>query len=196
MSCNTNYALNNHSKQIITLIDTSGSMNGIPIRECEKAVNSFSDYVRKVDGKMIRYCALGFNHNVYQILDWDWSKQNSDKKISLTAYGGTNLPKALNAAVDKLREEHAKNRKEGCEKPALIVISDGYADSLSHVRSFVEAYREEYDLFFLGVAGCEKNLMSAFPNAKELQCTTAGSYHEILNFLIYAVEGENTFAAA
>lgn len=195
MSCSINDVLNNQSKQVITLIDTSGSMNGIPVRETEKAVNSFFDYVRKVDGKRIRCCSLGFNHNVYQIRDWDWSRRSSDDRISLTAYGGTNLPGALNAAVNKLCEEQAKNGK-GCEKPALIVISDGYADSLSYVRSFVETYREKYDLFFLGVAGCEKKLMSVFPNAKEIRNITAGSYREILNYMIYAAEGKNAVTAA
>lgn len=180
-----NRDLSRTTKQVVMLIDTSGSMNGIPIREIEKAVNLFTAYIGKIDDKKIRYCILEFNERVHVICDWDES--NDHNKICLSAYGGTDFGAGLREAKNKIDEEQAKNGR-GCEKPALLIITDGYTENLSLKRGVVEAYSELFELYFLCVGGTTNKAIDVFPNIKRIQDITAGSFQEILRYMIDAVE--------
>ena len=184
MSCK-NRDSSKTTKQAVILIDTSGSMNGIPIREIEKAVNLFSDYIGRIDGKKIRYCILGFNDRVQVIRGFKGS--NDHNKICFSAYGGTNFEAGLREAKNKIDEEQVKNER-GCEKPALLIITDGYTENLSLNRGVVEAYSELFELYFLCVGGTTNKAIDVFPNIKRIQDITAGSFQEILRYMIDAVE--------
>ena len=188
-----NRDLSRTTKQVVMLIDTSGSMNGIPIREIEKAVNLFTANIDKIDDKKIRYCILGFNETVHSICDWDES--NDHNKICLSAYGGTDFGAGLREAKNKIDEEQAKNGR-GCEKPALLIITDGYTESLLSVRGVVEAYSESFELYFICVGGITSKAIAAFPNTKKIQDITAGSFQEMLRYMIDAVEINNVVTAA
>ena len=181
------------TKQAVILIDTSGSMNGIPIREIEKAVNLFSDYIGRIDGKKIRYCILGFNDRVQVIRGFKGS--NDHNKICFSAYGGTNFEAGLREAKNKIDEEQVKNER-GCEKPALLIITDGYTESLLSVRGVVEAYSESFELYFICVGGITNKAIAAFPNTKKIQDITASSSQEMLRYMIDAVEINNVVTAA
>ena len=188
-----NRDLSRTTKQVVMLIDTSGSMNGIPIREIEKAVNLFTAYIGKIDDKKIRYCILEFNERVHVICDWDES--NDHNKICLSAYGGTDFGAGLREAKNKIDEEQAKNGR-GCEKPALLIITDGYTESLLSVRGVVEAYSESFELYFICVGGITNKAIAAFPNTKKIQDITASSSQEMLRYMIDAVEINNVVTAA
>ena len=181
------------TKQVVMLIDTSGSMNGIPIREIEKAVNLFTANIDKIDDKKIRYCILEFNERVHVICDWDES--NDHNKICLSAYGGTDFGAGLREAKNKIDEEQAKNGR-GCGKPALLIITDGYTESLLSNRGVVEAYSESFELYFICVGGITNKAIAAFPNTKKIQDITAGSFQEMLQYMIDAVARNNIVTAA
>ena len=188
-----NRDLSRTTKQVVMLIDTSGSMNGIPIREIEKAVNLFTAYIGKIDDKKIRYCILEFNERVHVICDWDES--NDHNKICLSAYGGTDFEAGLREAKNKIDEEQVKNER-GCEKPALLIITDGYTENLSLKRGVVEAYSESFELYFICVGGITNKAIAAFPNTKKIQDITASSSQEMLRYMIDAVEINNVVTAA
>lgn len=181
------------TKQVVMLIDTSGSMNGIPIREIEKAVNLFTNYIGKIDDKKIRYCILGFNEHVHVICDWDES--NDHNKICLSAYGGTDFGAGLREAKNKIDEEQAKNGR-GCEEPALFIITDGYTESLLSIRGVVGAYSESFELYLICIGGITSKAIAVFPNIKKIQDITAGSFQEMLQYMIDAVARNNIVTAA
>ena len=180
------------TKDIIILLDTSGSMNGIPIFETEKAINMFSDYVRSIDGKKYRCCVLGFNDNVYIIRDFN--EFGNYDAIHLSAYGGTNLESALKAANDMICANQ-KNNKQANSTPVIIIISDGYGSNPSSVRGFVNELNKEYGLYFLSITGSKNTITNDCPNIKEFYGTESSCSQKMLMYMINLAESEKAIAA-
>ena len=177
-------------KNVIVSIDLSGSMSGIPVREIEKAINKFSKWLRTDDGKMIRYCILGFNDSANILCDWNSGEMGV--RICLDAYGGTNLTCVLQTIAKIISVEQSQS-KAGIEKPIVILISDGYVNASSADSEAIVACTEKCDLHYISVTGMSIDVSAIFPNRKIIDDITSGGSQKILQYMIEAIKGDRRY---
>lgn len=177
-------------KKVIVSIDLSGSMSGIPVREIEKAVNQFSKWLRTDDGKMIRYCILGFNDSANILCDWNSGEMGG--RLCLDAYGGTNITCVLQTIAKIISEEQSQN-KAGIERPIVILISDGYINTSSTDSEAIATCTEKCDLHYISVTGKSIDVSAIFPNRKIIDDITSGGSQKILQYMIEAIKGDSRY---
>lgn len=106
-------------RNVVLVLDTSGSMRGTPIDETRKAAAKFVETVLKEDAAISIV-----TYSDYAMLMADFSKEEGYLKEiaeSIYADGNTNTDAGLTMASDMLMEEQA-------EKPIIVLMSDGMAN--------------------------------------------------------------------
>lgn len=156
---------NEDTRAILLLVDTSGSMSGMPIRRLQLALNSLKHSVGLADSDI---CVLGFNDHAYVIQDWIGLIDM--KEVSLSAYGGSNIEAGFKAALDSIQSYYAAEHKtdESMNKTKLIVVSDGYCSDCKRIRRLVPDDSNLIDLYFIGVSGYDRETGLAFVDDSHL----------------------------
>lgn len=156
---------NEDTRAILLLVDTSGSMSGLPLRKLQLALNSLKHSVGLADSDI---CVLGFNDHVYVIQDWICLRDM--KEVSLSAYGGSSIETGFKAAIDSVKSYcAAENKTEECRnKTKLIIVSDGYCSDCKKIRSLVSDNSNLLDLYFIGVPGYDRETGLAFTDDSHL----------------------------
>ncbi len=104
---------------IALIMDRSGSMSG-KIDSLKTAASSFID---KIDTSVHRIGIVSYSDSTDTV---DFSTDKTELKAAITnmqASGGTDAAKAINAAVDMLKN----NRRENV-KPVIVILTDGQFD--------------------------------------------------------------------
>lgn len=140
---------------VLLLLDRSGSMHGKPIGQLSQAVNSFRDDLCR-DPKaagIIETCVMSFNDEIQVVQDWRPISEMAP--VELTAGGGTDIPGAVEAALDKLHQATFSHEREigPCRLPYLILVTDGAGGDVSRTAARVQERQAEgkLQMWCLGV---------------------------------------------
>lgn len=111
---------------VAIVCDTSGSMSGTPIQNVNLSVNRFTADVCK-DPKaagLVDVAVLSFNEEPTVVQGF--RPITELQPVRFTAEGGTNIPAALDMAINKLRERCKLYEENGIEikMPYIILITD------------------------------------------------------------------------
>ena len=120
---NRNYNFNDYPPENVNMqhmpvefvLDNSGSMSGFPIQMVNQSVNRFSADVCK-DPKasgLVDVAVLSFNEEPTVVQGF--RPITELQPVQLTAGGGTNIPAALELAIDKMRERCNLYAENGIE---------------------------------------------------------------------------------
>lgn len=111
----------------VLLLDTSSSMEGEAISNLNKALNEFKEKVSKdpLAKKRVDVCVIEFNDDVNVIQDF--VPVNAMKPVTLTSGGVTSMGKAINFAIDKVKERNRFYATLGTPvyRPWIFMITDG-----------------------------------------------------------------------
>ncbi|GHU29863.1 hypothetical protein FACS1894172_01870 [Spirochaetia bacterium] len=155
---------NEHHVACLLLLDTSGSMDGVPITALNEAVNRFKfdlsgdDRTRKV----MDIAVVEFNDTVNVIQDFCPIEQM--QPVNLIADGHTHMGPAVELAVQMVRDRTHFLNKAGAQPhvPWIVLISDGapYPSSygIETIAQVVRQREEEKKLLFwcFGVQGYDR----------------------------------------
>lgn len=103
-------------REIVLVLDVSGSMSGKPLEETKKASNKFVDTILKEDA-----CIGVVTYDNSANMDSDFSMNETSLKRTVSNIdggGGTNIESGLQMATDMLESSNAK-------KKIIVLMSDG-----------------------------------------------------------------------
>lgn len=109
-----------NERDIVLVLDTSGSMSGEPIEETREAAQKFVDTVLDVDASV---GVVAYSNNAGMVNDFSMDQQILN--TALSAYesgGGTNMEAGLSKAYEMLGYSNAKKR-------IIVLMSDGLPNS-------------------------------------------------------------------
>lgn len=118
---NNNYTNNNINyspaeRDIVLVLDTSGSMSGTPLDETKKASTNFVDTILEEDASI---GVVNYDSDADMKSDFSNSKNSLDSVINdLGTGGGTDIESGLRAADQMLNQSSA-------EKKIIVLMSDG-----------------------------------------------------------------------
>lgn len=158
----------------VLVLDTSGSMDGAPIRQLNDGVMQFINSLQKdeVAANSVEVAILTAGGNVREVRQF--STANSlDFNSTFVASGNTPLGEAVNEALDMLeaRKEEYKSNGVAYYQPWLVVISDGeptdyYRDAADRARSMGE--QRKLTSLIIGVNNANKETLQLFSNRAAL----------------------------
>lgn len=106
-------------RDVVLVLDTSGSMEGDTIEETKKAAKKFVSTVLQEDASI---GIVNYASESYKVADFNKSQSYLDNAIDgLSCGGGTNIGEALEDAREMLENSHAK-------KKIIVLMSDGAAN--------------------------------------------------------------------
>ncbi len=141
----------------VLLLDTSGSMNGIPIRELNDGIETFKNELiqdllatKRVEVAVITFGPVSLESD-FQTVDNFYPKQ-------LSASGDTPIGAAISMGIDLVnkRKQVYKEKGVGYYKPWIILITDGApTDSWSHAAHLIRdgENANRFAFFAIGVEG-------------------------------------------
>lgn len=188
---------------VLFLIDKSGSMSGLAIKNVERCINRAKEDICK-DPKAaagVRVCVLAFNDEVEIVQNW--CPITEMKPVELSAGGGTNLSGALTFARDKVREDTNLLGEIGVpeiKKPYVIILTDGYGNNIDQIS---EEYRERTKAgkmlpWFLGVSGYDKEtavkIMGENRPIFELVDEKGFDFTDFFDFMTVSIKAASTSA--
>jgi uncharacterized protein YegL len=110
------------------VLDTSGSMDGMPIAELNSGVTQFIDELRRDDfaSYAVEVGVFTFGGNVREALPFTPAYQIQDA-APLRATGGTPMGEAVDLAIARLEQRKAEYKQAGVSyyQPWLVLMSDG-----------------------------------------------------------------------
>lgn len=135
------------ASQFTVLVDRSASMStpaGDGKSRMDVATEAFGSFVKKVTHKEDRVCVFTYNGSPEFVLSEPAPKVNLRAKAlrsKLVAAGGTDMPKAIEAAIANMRRfnDVSKKRTKGKVVNWLVVFTDGDAAGYSHTHAQVLA---------------------------------------------------------
>lgn len=167
---------NSDERDIVLVLDVSGSMEGTPIQETQKASANFIDTIL---GEEARIGIVAYDDSTYKLSDFSVNKRNlTDAVAGIYGGGGTNIEAGLSEAHAMLNESSAKkkiivlmsdgepnNGKEGDDLIAyadkiksndIVIYTLGFFDSLGSNKSSAQRLMEE-----LASDGCHYEVANA-----------------------------------
>ncbi|MEM7556186.1 MAG: VWA domain-containing protein [Cyanobacteria bacterium P01_A01_bin.84] len=111
----------------VLLLDTSGSMQGLPIDALNQGLLSFKDELIKnsLASRRVEVAIITFDSSINIVQDFVTADQFNPP--ILTAQGLTNMGYGINKALDIIQERKAQYRKNGIAyyRPWVFMITDG-----------------------------------------------------------------------
>lgn len=133
------------ARQVVVLLDQSGSMQGWKMLCARQAVGRLVDCL----GDQDQFCVLKFESSVHPLLKMQMQWGNDDNRHkarqalqSVEASGGTEMLAAFRAAYQLL---------DGCQEGYLIVVTDGEVGNESELRQLVSGQGTKIRLFTVGI---------------------------------------------
>ncbi len=158
---------------LLLLLDTSGSMAGVPINELNNGVNRFKLEVCEdnTTRETLDVAIVEFNSNIRVVQEFVPIEHM--RPVNLEAMGGTNMAPAIELAIDMVDEQARKYRRSGTEpyKPWILMISDGFADNIDEVAERIHRLESEQKLNFLsvGVEGYDSQTLHKLSRQKVMK---------------------------
>lgn len=191
--------INERHLLVMFLLDNSGSTAGLPIQSINAAVNRFAADVCK-DPKaagLVDVCVMSFNESPSVVQEWRPITEMNP--INLTAGGGTNIPTALEAAINKLRERGHLYEDNGGSlfTPYIIMLTDGYGGDCTEIAKKVKQRTDEkkMKLWTLCVKGYDKETIAKLTEGKrvfELVDESGYDFTDFFDFMALSVKAVST----
>lgn len=182
---------------VVLCLDTSGSMNGDPIRELAQGVAQF--YASVFDDEIARYSAeIGIvtfgNAGVQRAADFGPVEQRPN--VTLGAGGATPMGEAVCEALELLDERKRQYQEAGVDyyQPWLVLMTDGaptddIAAAVHRVGELVR--RKKLSVFPIGIgAGADMGTLQQFSPGRtplRLQGLAFGKFFEWLSASVQRV---------
>ena len=149
---------------LLFLLDTSGSMTGMPIEELNAGINRFKKQVCEDEKtkSVLDVAIIEFNSN-WKVVQ-DFVPVEYMKEVNLEAGGSTYLQKPLEKAIEMVDERSRFYRRSGSEpyKPWIVLISDGEPfDNPEELASTINEMvsKEKLAFWSLAVPGANTELL-------------------------------------
>lgn len=149
---------------LLFLLDTSGSMAGMPIEELNNGINRFKQQVCQDEKTkaILDVAIIEFNSN-WKVLQ-DFVPVQYMETQSLEARGSTYMKDALDKAIQMVDERSRFYRRSGTEpyKPWIVLISDGEPfDNPEELESKINEMvsKEKLAFWSLSVPGANNELL-------------------------------------
>lgn len=138
----------------VLLLDTSGSMQGEPIRELNEALRLFKRELAadSMTAKRVEVAVVTFGPVE---LITDFVDAHSFQPPTLTARGDTPLGKATEVALEILKQRKQRLRENGIDlyRPWIFLITDGEpTDEWRHLREKIQHGEEHKSFLFFALA--------------------------------------------
>lgn len=118
---------------VALVVDTSGSMDGVPIQNARLAAEACVDHLEAGEQKL---SVVAYNSQASVVVDATDSAETLTNGIrGLTSGGGTNIASGIRAGLDTLQE--------GAGVKAMILLSDGLDNSAGELEGALEAARQK-----------------------------------------------------
>lgn len=159
-------------REIVLVLDASGSMSGTPMNETKSASHKFVDTVLKSDANI---GMVYYNYSAQVGSAMTDSKDYLDNAIDgLYASGGTNIEAGLKMAENMLEDSNAKNK-------IIVLMSDGEPNN-GKVGSELISYAEElknkgYYVYTLGFFSAISNKQAAQQLMEDI--ASEGCHYEV-----------------
>lgn len=156
---------------IVLCLDTSGSMDGVPMQELNEGVRLFfealkSDAVANASAEVAVVC---FSDDAESIADFQGLGRVSTPPHIPCSGGSTNLGAGVNLALDHLDARKREYQQAGVDyfQPWLVLMTDGQPTSDEHVRAGPRTRRLEEQgkivVFPIGIgAHADMNTLAMF----------------------------------
>lgn len=180
------------TRDVVLLLDVSGSMSGTPITTMKKAAQKFCSQLLEADGKN-RVAIIAFQSS-YSTCNFTSDLNTLSSFInSKSASGGTNMNAAAQAAASLLSNSSADIKNvvimaDGLPQSGATVTNGHYSSGSNYkyanaVYNTVKAYDESYNVYTLGffhsISGSTKDFASKFMS--DLAGGPKGTYTEVTN---------------
>ena len=154
----------------VLLLDTSGSMSGLPIDSLNRALQDFKEKVSmdEMAQKRVDIAIVEFNNEARVVQDFTPISQM--QSIELKATGTTAMGAGINMAIDLVKERNRFYNSLGTPvfKPWIFMITDGAPTD--DIESAARRIKEEENkgthgklkFFALGVSGYDKDTLFKF----------------------------------
>jgi uncharacterized protein YegL len=159
---------------LVFLLDTSGSMNGEPIRQLNEGLNEFKLKVceSKQTRDILDVAIVEFN-NKFDVVQEFVPVEYMDS-VNLMANGGTMMTPAIEKALDMVTERSRFYRRSGSEpyKPWVLLISDGApTDDIISVAQKIKRMESDGKVSFrsLGVEGYDSQVLHILSGSKVMK---------------------------
>lgn len=204
---NRNYNFNDYPPENVNMqhmpvefvLDNSGSMSGFPIQMLNQSVNRFSADVCK-DPKasgLVDVAVLSFNEEPTVVQGF--RPITELQPVQLTAGGGTNIPAALELAIDKMRERCNLYAENGIEikMPYIILITDGYGGDVTEIARIIKQRTadKKMQLWVLAAKGYDKETVAKLTDGKrvfELVDEAGYDFTDFFDFMAISIKAVST----
>ena len=168
-------AATSDERDIVLVLDTSGSMDGTPLEETQKASEKFIDTVLEEDASI---GIVTYTDSAEQISDFSVDKESLTKAVEdISAGGGTNIEAGLAEARNMLDGSNAK-------KKIMVLMSDGKPNAGKTGEELI-AYADELkdSGILIYTLGFFESLDSEKSSAQYLmeQLASSGYHYEVTN---------------
>ena len=165
---------NEYHMALLFLLDTSGSMRGVPINELNKGINRFHDEVCKDDTtkNVLDVAIVEFNAEEHVVQDF--VPVPYMESVELEAFGGTYMSPAIEKAIEMVNSRSKFYLSTGTVpyKPWIILISDGEPlDDITQVVNKIQDMEEKGKLkfFSLGVGNYDSDTLHRLSGQKVMK---------------------------
>jgi len=179
---------------LVFLLDTSGSMDGEPIRQLNDGLNKFKIEVcqSKQTRDILDVAIIEFNSK-FRVVQ-EFVPVEYMEPVNLKANGGTEMSPAIDKALDMVNERSRFYRRSGSEpyKPWVLLISDGApTDDITSVSQKIKSMENDGKVSFrsLGVEGYDPQVLHTLSGQKVMKLlgTDFSSFFDWVNKSMRAV---------
>ncbi|MEG4282875.1 VWA domain-containing protein [Microcoleus sp. A006_D1] len=151
---------------VVLLLDTSGSMSGMPIDQLNAGLVTFKQAVQQDRKASLRVevTIITFDSSVNTVQDFITVDQFYPPKLK--ASGSTSMGNGIESALNQLESRRETYNSYGipCYKPRIILITDGGPTDGESWKTAAQRVRQEYDLgnflfYAVGVQGADMNTL-------------------------------------
>lgn len=184
---------------VAIVCDTSGSMSGTPIQNVNLSVNRFTADVCKDPkaARLVDVAVLSFNEEPTVVQGF--RPITELQPVQFTAEGGTNIPAALDMAINKLRERCRLYEENGIEikMPYIILITDGYGGDVTEIAQIIKKRTadKKMQLWVLAVKGYDKETVAKLTDGKrvfELVDEAGYDFTDFFDFMAISIKAVST----
>ncbi|MBE9184935.1 MULTISPECIES: VWA domain-containing protein [unclassified Microcoleus] len=151
---------------VVLLLDTSGSMSGMPIDQLNAGLVTFKQAVQQDRKASLRVevTIITFDSSVNTVQDFITVDQFYPPQLK--ASGSTSMGNGIESALNQLDSRRETYNSYGipCYKPRIILITDGGPTDGECWKTAAQRVRQEYDLgnflfYAVGVQGADMNTL-------------------------------------